>query len=143
MGQPFGNRWSHSIPKCVVAKRINVVLLELSRRREGPATWEAHYSFALFRRETPDLPFFGILDIGPAPVSSCVAGRTGVEAVGNGLVDGSISIIFSNARLKWRKSGLPMLFARLNIPAAAFGFKKYFSGTVDVSMTPNNVDSLA
>ena len=29
------------------------------------------------------------------------------------------------------------------IPFMAFGFKKYLSGTVEVSMTPNKVDSLA
>src|SRR5690606_15864230 len=67
----------------------------------------------------------------------------GVEAVRDGLDYRSFSARISKDRLKWGRRFRPIRSARLRIPFAAFGLKKYRSGTSPVSTTPDNVDSLA
>ena len=106
--QPSGNWRRDRVSKRVVSQGIYIILTEFSRRRHGPARREAHNAFAFFRREPPDMAPLRILDVGPAPIGSGVAGRACVEAVGDGLEDGAIAANISNACLKGGKSGLPI-----------------------------------
>lgn len=60
----------------------------------------------------------------------------------DGLYEGS-PLKISNDCLKEGGRFLPIRSTRRSIPVAAFGLKKYFSGTSPASMEPSNVDSTA
>jgi len=71
-----------------------------------------------------------------------VPSGTSIEAIRKALHYRSIDRI-SKALLKGGNRFLPILSARASIPFAALGLKKYLSDTSPVSMTSNNIDSLA
>jgi hypothetical protein len=66
----------------------------------------------------------------------------GIDAMGDALYEGSFDRISKDC-LKDGGRFLPIRSTLLRIPVAAFGLKKYFSGTSRVSMHGNNVDATA
>src|SRR5207249_2742524 len=119
------------------------LLIPLDLPRYGPIAGEVHDALALAGSQASNRSALRVRDIVPTPVRTGVPRRLGVQAVRDrGCYRARFARMF-NDRLKGGKSGLPILSARRSIPFAAFGLKKYFSGTSSVSMTPNKEDPLA
>lgn len=107
--------------------------------RTRPICREPLCKFRFYWKKTPNTPFW-VPDIIARPVRTRVASRLGINAMRNGLYERS-PLSISNDCLKEGGRFLPIRSTRRNIPVAAFGLKKYFSGTSPASMEPNNVDS--
>jgi hypothetical protein len=125
----------------MVTQSVQFFRIFLHVCREGPVAGEPLDTFALARREPPNAAA-RVADVGATPIRACVAGRASVEAVGKALNYWPFDKI-SKAFLKGGKSFLPIRSALDSIPFAAFGLKKYLCGSSPVSMTSNNIDSLA
>ncbi len=106
-----------------------------------PVSWETLCEFGFSGQEPPH-PTFRIPDIVSRPVRSRMPGGLCVDAVRDGLYEGS-PLRISNDCLKEGGRFLPILSTRRRIPVAAFGLKKYFCWTSPASMHGNNVDSTA
>jgi hypothetical protein len=109
--------------------------------RNAPTVRKPLNSFAFDRNQSPDAAV-RVAHIVAAPVGAGMAGRAGVKTVGEFLDYWPLAKI-SNALLKGGNRFLRMRTARLSIPRAAFGLKKYFCGTSPFSITSHNEDSLA
>lgn len=109
--------------------------------RDRPPVWESLDAFAFDRDQAAHPPIW-VTCIVAAPVRAGVPCGAGVKTVGERLDYGPFAKI-SNAFLKGGNRFLPMRSARLSIPRAAFGLKKYFCGTPPFSITSHNEDSLA
>src|SRR5437899_3106495 len=127
----------------MIAHRVQITGVEKAVGRGRPTLWESHNALAFLRCGSADLTAFRIRNVGSAPVCPRMARGTRAEAVRDTLNYWSIAANISNDLFKGGKRFLPIFRARLSIPVAALGLKKYFCGTFPVSMTPHNVDSLA
>lgn len=124
----------------MVAKGVQIVAAgEAIVGRKRPAVRESLKTFALDRDEPPHTAV-RIAGVVPAPIGSGVPCRTGVEAVGHLLHERAVDRI-SNALLKGGNRFRPIRSARRMIPFAAFGLKKYLSGTAPFSMSSHNEDA--
>lgn len=138
---PLGNRYRDCVAQRVVAQCIHLVRIgNIKDVWNRPVLRETLQSLTLNWHQPPD-PAIRIRHIIAAPIRACVSCRAGVEAVSKARSYWSCERI-SNAFLKGGNRFLPILSVRRIIPLAAFGLKKYLSGTSPVSMTADNVDSL-
>ena len=85
----------------------------------------------------------GIRNVCPTPIRSGMSCGARAKAVSNGLNYRPLAAKISNDSLKGGNRFLLWCFALRNIPVAALGLKKYLSWTGCVSITADNVDSLA
>lgn len=113
---------------------VGLAFIEMTRAR--PVGREPLSEFGLDVQEAADTAL-RIPDVVARPVRPSVLGGLCIDAVSYGLYEGS-SLKISNDRLKEGGRFLPIRSTRRNIPVAAFGLKKYFSGTSPASMEPNN-----
>lgn len=139
---PLSDLRCHGIPDRMISQTVLPVGIELrTRSGRGPIDREALNAFYLCSCEPP-YPAIWIPDIVPAPIRAGVPGTLSIDTVGQVLYEGAFASI-SNDDLKLAGRFLPIRSVRRRIPVAAFGLKKYFSGTSCVSMHGNNEDSTA
>ena len=104
----------------------------------GPIIRETLQTLCLQRGQSTHTTV-GVRNIVPGPVRPGVSCRLCIETVGKLLYDSSLRI--SNADRKGGNRFLPIRSALLRIPVAAFGLKKYLSGTGWSSKRSDNEDS--
>lgn len=137
---PLGYRRCHSIPDGMIPQAIDPIGLPfVEMPRQSPIFGEALNALNLIGNEPSDPPVW-IPDVVPRPVGASVTSRLRINAMCDALYERAFCRI-SNDCLKEGGRFLSILSVRLKIPVAAFGLKKYFSGTSWVSMYGNNVDS--
>ena len=139
---PFGNRRRHCIAHSMIPQAINAVgLLCVEAVRLRPIVRETLNPFDFVWCESTHSAF-GIPHIVARPIGPGMARRLRIDAMGNAFYEWSSDSISKDC-LKDGGRFLPILSTLLSIPVAAFGLKKYFSGTSCVSIHGNNVDPTA
>lgn len=137
---PFSDRRRDRISNRVIPKAIDPIrLLGIEASGLRPIIRETLHAFNFVRSEAPHAPF-RIPNVVSRPIRSRVTGGFGIDAMRDALYERSFDRISKDC-LKDRGRFLPIRSTLLRIPVAAFGLKKYFSGTSRVSMHGNNVDS--
>jgi hypothetical protein len=123
----------------MIAKAIDTIgLLLIKPVWFGPIVGETLHALDLIWRKAPNATV-GIPNVISRPISAGVPSGFRIDAMGDALYEGSFDSISKDC-LKDGGRFLPIRSTLLRIPVAAFGLKKYFSGTSRVSMHGNNVD---